>query len=307
MRKEVRIMYDVIIIGAGPAGMCAAIYAASRGLNTLVLEREAPGGVLGKVSVVTHYPGIVPGETGVSIAGRMRSQVEQAGVPIRMECVTGADLLGEVKTVHTKRGTYQSRAVILANGTTPRVLGVPGEREFTGRGVSYSATRDGDACRGREVLVVGGSDGALKETLYLSSLAKHVTLVHFEDHLGAIREFVDRAEQTPNIEILLHTRLSEVRGSGDGVTAALLTDVHTEQTVERPVGAVFLYVGATPNTEFLTDVALEDGYIVTDEAMRTDLPGVFAAGDIRKKVVRQASTAVSDGTLAALSAKAYLG
>lgn len=300
-------MYDVIIIGAGPAGMCAAIYAASRSLNTLVLEQEAPGGVLGKVSVVTHYPGIVAGETGASIAGRMREQVEQAGVPIRMERVNTAELRGEVKTVRTECGTYEARAVILANGTTPRVLGVPGEREFTGRGVSYSATRDGDACRGGEVLVVGGSDGALKETLYLSTLAKHVTLVHFEDRLGAIREFADRAERAPNIEILLHTRLSEIRGDGNRAAACVLIDGHTGETSQRPVDGVFLYAGATPNTEFLTDLTLEDGYIVTDEAMRTSLPGVFAAGDIRKKAVRQASTAVSDGTLAALSAKSYLG
>lgn len=301
-------MYDLIIIGAGPAGLCAAIYAASRSLSTLVLEQSEPGGVLGNVSVVTHYPGIIEGETGKTIAARMKAQVENAGVEISIEKVIGAKLEGDCKEIQTEKATYQAKAVILANGTTPRTLGIPGEKELCGIAVSYNAVKDGARFASKEIYVVGGSDGALKETLYLSGIGSHVTLVHFEDKLGAIREFTDKAEAKDNIDIRLHSRITALHGDQNGLHSLDITDEHTKETVTIPAegAGIFIYAGSLPNTEIYEGLTLENGFIVTDDEMKTNIPGVFAAGDIRKKTVRQASTAVSDGTLAAIAAKAYL-
>lgn len=300
-------MYDVIIIGAGVAGLSAAIYTASRSMKTLILESDKPGGVLGKVSVVTHYAGIVEDETGKTIVQRIVKQVESTGLSICTEKVINVDLQGEIKKVMTEAGTYESKTIILANGTTPRKLNIPGEERLYKKGVSYDAVEDAEKFRGKEIFVVGGSDGAVKESLYLSSIASKVTIIHFEDQLGAIREFTDRVEQNEKIILKLHSRIKEIKGE-EYVQSIVIQDEHTQALEEIQVegAGIFIYVGAEPNTQMYTDVAKENDFIITDEAMGTNIPGIFAAGDIRQKMVRQAATAVAEGAIAAISAKMYL-
>lgn len=296
-------MYDIIIIGAGPAGISAGIYAVSRGQRTLVLEKGQVGGIIGKVSTVTHYTALEAQETGTTFAARMKEQALVAGVEIVYANVTGVALAGETKTVTTDKGTYEARRVILANGSTPRKLGIPGESELAGKGMGMNAARDGAAYAGKNVYVVGGADGAVKEALYLAAFAKHLTIIHFEDQLGCIAEFRQKVAAAGNITLRLGSRLQAVYGQ-DQVERLDILNVHdgSVETVEDPGCGIFVYAGLVPNTSLYTELTLEDGYIPTNEKMETALPGVYAAGDIRVKQVRQVATAVSDGAIAAINA-----
>ena len=296
-------MYDIIIIGAGPAGISAGIYAVSRGKKTLVLERAQVGGIIGKVSTVTHYAAIQTHETGASFAARLKEQALSAGVEIAYETVTAVSLTGEAKTITTDKGSHQARRVILANGGTPRKLGIPGEAELAGKGMGLNAARDGAAYTGKNIYVVGGADGAVKEALFLASFAKQLTIIHFEDQLGCIAEFRQKVASTGNIALRLGTRLHAVYGSGQVERLELIRerDGHME-TVEDPGCGIFVYAGVDPNTQLYTELALQDGYIPTNERMETAIPGVYAAGDIRVKQVRQVATAVADGAIAAINA-----
>ena len=263
-------MYDVVIIGAGPAGISAGIYAASRGKKVLITEKNTVGGLIGKVSTVTHYAGIMTEETGSSFAKRLKIQAENTGIDIIYEEVTQVELQGSIKKVFTKDGAYDAKKIVLANGTTPRKLNIPGEAELTGKGMGMNAQRDGRKYTDKNIYVVGGADGAVKEALYLSKFAKQVTIIHFEDTLGCIEEFKNKAEQTPNIKIA---------DCGCGI---------------------FVYAGTTPNTELYSELELDNGFIPVDENMETNIAGVYAVGDIRVKQVRQVSTAVADGTVAGI-------
>lgn len=296
-------MYDILIIGAGPAGISAGIYAVSRGKKTLVLEQAQVGGIIGKVSTVTHYTALQAQETGATFAARMKAQAQAAGVEIAYETVTGVELTGDVKTVHTDKGTHQARRVILANGGTPRKLGIPGEIELAGKGMSLNAPRDGAAYAGKNIYVVGGADGAVKEALYLASFARQLTIIHFEDQLGCIPEFRNKIAAADNIKLCLGSRLHAVHGT-DQVERLEIISEHdgTVQTIEDPGCGIFVYAGVTPNTQLYTELDLQDGYIVTSDKMETSVPGVYAAGDIRAKQVRQVATAVSDGAIAAINA-----
>ncbi len=296
-------MYDVIIIGAGPAGISAGIYAASRGQKVLVLEKNQVGGLIGKVSTVTHYAGILPGETGVTFAERLKKQAETAGVEILRATVKQADLVGAKKKIFTENGVFEAEKIILANGTSPRKLGIPGEEELSGKGMGMNAARDGEHYCGRHVYVVGGADGAVKEALYLAKLASKVTIIHFEDSLGCIAEFREKVKQLPNISLRLHSRLHGVYGTCD-VQSLEISDEHTGaiETIEDPGCGIFVYAGTVPNTELYTQIHLEQGFIPVNEKMETEIPGVYAAGDIRVKQIRQVSTAVADGTIAAIQA-----
>ncbi len=296
-------MYDILIIGAGPAGISAGIYAVSRGKKTLILEQAQVGGIIGKVSTVTHYTALQAQETGATFAARMKEQAQAAGVEIAYETVTGVELTGDVKTVHTDKGTHQTRRVILANGGTPRKLGIPGEIELAGKGVSLNAPRDGAAYAGKNIYVVGGADGAVKEALYLASFARQLTIIHFEDQLGCIPEFRNKIAAADNIKLCLGSRLHAVHGT-DQVERLEIISEHdgTVQTIEDPGCGIFVYAGVTPNTQLYTELDLQDGYIVTNDKMETSVPGVYAAGDIRAKQVRQVATAVSDGAIAAINA-----
>lgn len=296
-------MYDVVIIGAGPAGISAGIYAASRGKKTLILEKKEIGGLIGKVSTVTHYAGIITGETGVSFAERLKEQAKQAGVEVRQEEVISVELSAQEKKIHTEQGMYDAKKVILANGTSPRKLGITGEEELSGRGMGMNAAKDASAYCGKHVYVVGGADGAVKEALYLAGFAEKVTILHFEETLGCIAEFGEKAEHTSNVEVRLHSRLHAVYGV-EKVESLEILDERTGaiETVADPGCGIFVYAGTVPNTELYTQIQLENGFIPVDENMQTEIPGVYAVGDIRVKQVRQVSTAVADGTIAAIHA-----
>ena len=296
-------MYDVVIIGAGPAGISAGIYAASRGKKTLILEKKEIGGLIGKVSTVTHYAGIITGETGVSFAERLKEQAKQAGVEVRQEEGISVELSAQEKKIHTEQGMYDAKKVILANGTSPRKLGITGEEELSGRGMGMNAAKDASAYCGKHVYVVGGADGAVKEALYLAGFAEKVTILHFEETLGCIAEFREKAEHTSNVEVRLHSRLHAVYGV-EKVESLEILDERTGaiETVADPGCGIFVYAGTVPNTELYTQIQLENGFIPVDENMQTEIPGVYAVGDIRVKQVRQVSTAVADGTIAAIHA-----
>lgn len=299
-------MYDICIIGAGPAGISSAVYAASRGLDTVVLEEKEVGGRLGGVSTVTHYSGIIEGETGASFAERLKKQAESYGIEIRNEKVVSAELAGDVKKITTDSGSYEAKAVIIAAGTTPKKLGIPGEAELEGHGVGMNAAKAAKEYEGRDIFVVGGADGAVKEALFLAGYAKKLTIIHFEDQLGAIPEFTEKVTRAGNIELRLHTRLAELQGDGR-VEILKLRDEHTKETETICCDGcgVFIYAGSTPNTGLYPELDQSDGYLVTDGRQMTSIPGVYAAGDICAKQVRQAATAVADGAVAAINAAAW--
>lgn len=301
--KEEQIMYDVVIIGAGPAGISAGIYAVSRGKKTLVIEKNQVGGLIGKVSTVTHYAGIIEGETGATFADRLKRQAEDAGVRVVQETVEKVELSGDTKKIYTNQGTYSAKKVILANGTSPRKLEIAGEEELAGRGMGMNAARDGQSYQGKHVYVVGGADGAVKEALYLAKLAEKVTIIHFEEQLGCIAEFKEKVEKSSNIEVRLHSRLHGVYGV-ERVESLEILDEKTGaiETIEDSGCGIFLYAGAVPNTELYRELHLENGFIPVDANMETEMKGVYAVGDIRVKSVRQVSTAVADGTIAAIHA-----
>lgn len=296
-------MYDIIIIGAGPAGVSAGIYAVSRGKKTLILEKNAVGGLIGKVSTVTHYAGIIENESGATFAERLNRQAQNAGVDILLENVTGVELNGKVKKVYTDKNSYSAEKIILANGTSPRKLGIPGEKELFGKGYGMNAAKDGASYEGKNIYVVGGADGAVKEALYLAKFAKTLTLIHFENELLCIAEFKEKLKKTPNIKLKLGSRLHAVYGV-DKVESLEISNEKTGaiETIEDSGCGIFVYAGTVPNTELYSDLQLKGGFIPVNENMETEIKGVYAVGDIRYKKVRQVSTAVADGTVAAIHA-----
>ena len=300
-------MYDVCIIGAGPAGISSAVYAVSRGLKTVVLEQSKIGGLIGKVSTVTHYVGVDKSETGESFSKRLKEQADEAGVEIVNEKVIEVDFNGDIKIVRTDKNSYEAKTVIIAAGTTPRNLGIPGEKEFAGRGTMLNAAKDGKRYEGKEIFVVGGADGAIKEALYLAQFAKKLTIIHFEDTLGAIPQFTEKVREADNIELELHKRLTEIRGN-DKADELVLTDVHdgSEKVIRAEGCGIFIYAGSLPETEMYRGIETENGYIITNDKQKTNIYGVYAAGDICKKQVRQVATAVSEGAVAAINAAAYV-
>lgn len=295
-------MYDIIIIGAGPAGISAAVYGKSRGKRVLVLEKRQVGGLIGTVSTVTHYTAVAQGESGNTFAERMKEQALKAGVEIRYETVTETKLTGEIKKVVTNKESYESKTLILANGGSGRMLDIPGESL---KGVRLNALKDGMDYKGKNVYVIGGADGAVKEALYLADIAAKVMIVCVEEELACIQEFRDKVVTHDNIEIMPHSSLTAIYGS-EAVEALEFTDNKTgkKQVVKDSECGVFVYAGIVPNTQIYTELKLDGGYIPVDESMQTEIPGVFAAGDIRVKKVRQVATAVADGAIAGIQAAA---
>lgn len=300
--KEATEMYDIIIIGAGPAGISAAVYGKSRGKRVLVLEKRQVGGLIGTVSTVTHYTAVAQGESGNTFAERMKEQALKAGVEIRYETVTETKLTGEIKKVVTNKESYESKTLILANGGSGRMLDIPGESL---KGVRLNALKDGMDYKGKNVYVIGGADGAVKEALYLADIAAKVMIVCVEEELACIQEFRDKVVTHDNIEIMPHSSLTAIYGS-EAVEALEFTDNKTgkKQVVKDSECGVFVYAGIVPNTQIYTELKLDGGYIPVDESMQTEIPGVFAAGDIRVKKVRQVATAVADGAIAGIQAAA---
>lgn len=307
-------MYDVIIIGGGPAGLAAGLYASRAKLNTIIVEREKAGGQIVITDEVENYPGSVENASGPSLIKRMRDQVDNFGAEFVLDRVEKLELDGKVKKVIGKDNTYEGKTVIVATGATPRKIGCPGEAEFTGRGVSYCATCDANFFQDMEVYVVGGGDSAFEEAMYLSKFARKVTIIYrksFEEARAA-ESIKEKAKKNPKIEYIWNAEVVEVKGDGI-LTSIIIEDTNTKERREIEADendgtfGLFVFVGYQPKSDLVTDILnLDKGYIVTDENMHTNIPGVFAAGDIRKKELRQVVTATADGAIAATQAEKYI-
>lgn len=299
-------MYDILIIGGGPAGLTAAIYAARAGKRAAILEREAAGGQIVSAPLVENYPG-APSVSGAELAGRMRAQAEALGAELLYTEAAGLEKTQTGFRVLCTDGTREARTVILATGASHRRLGLPGEELLTGCGVSYCALCDGAFYEGADVAVVGGGETALQDALFLASTCRSVTLIHRRDSFRAGAQLVSRAERQENIRILRGCTVEKLLWSDEALQGLLLTNLKTGQTERLDVEGLFVAVGQVPQSAPFADaVAEENGYYLAGEDTKTSLPGVFAAGDGRRKQVRQLTTAVSDGTAAAIAACRYL-
>ena len=302
---------DVAIIGAGPAGLTAALYAARAGLTCALFERMVAGGQLGQTEHVENYPGFAEGVNGFELAFAMKQQAERFGARFVGEEVTGVDFSKPMKVLATAFGSYQAKTVIVATGARARKLGVPMEDKLTGRGVSYCATCDGNFFRGKTVAVVGGGNTAVADAVYLSRICEKVLLIHRRDTLRATKVYHDRLRELPNVEFYWN---SQVRGlvAEDGKLAGLRIEQADDDGVSRMLtvsaAGLFVAVGTQPNSEFLRGSLDMDekGYVVAGETGATSVPGVFVAGDVREKSLRQVVTATSDGAVCAEQASDYL-
>ncbi len=302
-------VYDVVIVGAGPAGLTAGIYCSRGRLTTAILERNMAGGQIALTELVENYPGFPEGISGFDLATRMKDQAAQFGAEVR-EIETVSALRAEPDggyAVVTDRGEIRARAVILAPGVEGRRSGIPGEAEFIGRGVSWCATCDGALYRGRTVAVIGGGDAAVEEGLFLTKFAEKVYLVHRRNELRAAPIAQERAFANPKFEFVWDSIPKRIDG-GDVVEALEIENVKTAEPRTLPVNGVFMYIGQIPNTTWLKNTVTIDeyGYIVTDELLRTKLTGVFACGDARANPLKQIAMAVGEGALAAVQAERYL-
>jgi len=301
--------YDVIIVGAGPAGLCAAMYAGRGMLKTLVIERGMPGGELLNTDLIEDYIGF-ESIKGPELAQLMADHAKKFGAEFVMDTVDSivkrADGSFEITTQLERH--YRAPAVIITAGGTPRKLGVPGEKEFAGRGVSYCAVCDGAFFKGEVLAVVGGGDAAVEEADYLTRYASKVHIIHRRDELRASPIIQKRALANPKIEVIWNTVVEEVQGDAKGVNRLLLKDSGTGEQSTLSVGGVFVFIGFTPNSGLIKGHFDHDssGYIITDSHMMTSIPGLFAAGDLRVQLVRQITTAVGDATTAAMAVEKYL-
>ena len=299
---------DVLIVGAGPAGLAAAIYAGRSQLDTLVLDQMMPGGQLLITEEIENYPGFYEGITGFELSEKFRQHAEKFGAKIESgKPVESVDLDGEIFVVKAGGEEFRGKTLIWAAGSTPRKLNVPGEAEFVGRGVSYCAVCDGAFFKDRTVAVVGGGDSALEEALYLTKFAKKVYLIHRRDKFRAVKIIQDRVKRNEKIEPVLNKVVVSINGK-DFVESVTLKDTVTGEESVLPVDGVFIFIGNEPNVvpvAHLVDTT-EQGFIITDEEMKTKTPGLFAAGDVRHKPLKQVVTAASDGAVAAMSATKYL-
>ena len=299
--------YDVIVIGGGPAGYTAAMYTARAGLSTAVLEKLYAGGQMTQTSQIDNYPGFDQGIDGYSLGMKMMAGAERFGVKTVNAQVLSAQLEGPVKHLQTSTGEFAARAVIIATGADHRALGIDGEQELVGRGVAYCAACDGMLYRGKTVAVVGGGNSAAADAMLLSRVAKKVYFIHRRDSLRATKIYHEPLKKAENVEFCWNSTISQLI-SDSKLTGVELTDVHTGQTRQLELDGLFISIGRAPTTEiFRGQLALDEGgYIVADETTKTSLPGVFAAGDVRAKAVRQIVTAAGDGAVAAHFAEEYL-
>lgn len=303
-------MYDIIIIGGGPAGLTAALYAGRSMLKTLVIEKEIAGGQISGTAYVENYPGSIENPTGMALSERMEEQAKEYA-EIVYENVVDVCLEGDIKKVKTDENEYEAKSIIISTGSKHRHLGVTGEEEFANMGVSYCATCDGPFYKDLDIFVVGGGDSALEEANFLTRYGKSVTIIHRRDEFRASGVVVEEAKKNPKIKFEFDSVVKEIRGSNE-VEELVIENVKTKEEKilksddNSPIG-VFIFVGNIAQTEmFEGKVDMENGYIITDEDMKTTIPGVFAVGDTRKKSVRQAVTAASDGCIAAVKAYKYL-
>ncbi len=300
---------QVIIIGSGPAGLTAALYAARANLSPLVIEGVEAGGQLMLTTMVENWPGFRDGIMGPDLMAELRAQALRFGAEIVQGDVSAVDVSSRPFTLTVSGKTYTAQALILATGASAKWLDLGVDKQLSGRGVSTCATCDGFFFKGRRVAVVGGGDTALEEAIYLAKLASHVTVIHRRDTLRASKVMQDKAMSTPNITFVWNTEVTDIKDLAKGeVTALVLKNNQTGATSELPVDGVFIAIGHTPNTGlFKGQIELEDnGYIKTHDGSRTSVPGVFAAGDVQDHVYRQAVTAAGSGCMAAIDAERYL-
>lgn len=306
-------LYDVIIIGSGPAGLAAGLYAARAKLKTLILEKSKTGGQIVTTDEVANYPGAIKEATGPSLIARMVEQAEEYGAVRKKEGVVDIDFSGKIKKIKGEKEEYSAKAVIIATGATPKKIGCPGETRLTGKGVSYCATCDADFFTDLEVFVIGGGDSAVEEAMYLTKFARKVTIVHRRNELRAAKSIQEKAFKNPKLNFMWDSIVSEIKGD-DLVESAVFENVKTgEKTVcnadeEDGTMGIFSFVGYQPLSEiFMGKVEMDGaGYIITDPDMKTNVEGVFAAGDIRVKSLRQVVTATADGAIAAVQAEKYI-
>lgn len=292
-------MHDLIIIGGGPAGLTASIYAKRFGLNTLLIEKLGTGGQVPLTDLVENFPGFPEGISGIELATKITEQAKRFNTEIINEEVLEVDF-GEPKKVKTSTGIYESKGIIIATGANPKKLNIPGEKEFTGRGVSYCAVCDAYFYKNKDVVVVGGGDSALTEALYLTTFVNKLYLVHRRDKFRAAQYLQDKVFKNNKIEIIFNSELKEIKGE-KRVEKVIVLNKEKNENIELNVNGVFIYVGLNPNSEMFKDkINLdENGFIITDEDMRTNIKFVYAAGDVRRKSLRQIITACSDGAIAA--------
>ena len=300
-------IYDTVVIGGGPAGYTAALYAARAGLDTVVLEKLAAGGQMALTGDIENYPGFDEGIDGFTLGMRMQAGAERFGAKTAYAEVLSVNLTGEIKTLETSDGSFRARTVIIATGADPRALGINGESELVGRGVHYCAHCDGRFYKDKTVMVVGGGNSAVSDALYLSRIAKKVIVVHRSDTFRAARINREALMKVENVELCLNSTVSDFLVDGK-VVGAVLTDTKTGKRTEVRCDGIFISIGRIPATElFRGQLQTDDsGYLVADESTKTAVAGVFAVGDVRTKILRQVITAAADGAVAAHCAEEYL-
>lgn len=306
MAQKVR----VVVIGSGPAGLTAALYTARAQLSTVVITGQQVGGQIATTHDVENYPGFPEGVQGPDLADRMRQQAERFGAVMDYDLVTSVDFSrGTPFLVRTQNTEYLADSVVVTIGARPRTLNVPGEKEFTGRGVSYCATCDGFFFRGKNIIVVGGGDSALQEAIFLTKFAETVTIVHRRDTLRASVALQTRAFEHPKIKFIYDTVVDSVNGEGTAVKSVTLRNVKTGEVSDKPIDGVFVFIGYDPNSAVFNGQLTTDdkGYVVVDDHMRTNIEGVFAGGEIHDDIFRQAITAAGQGCAAALMSINWLG
>ena len=300
-------VYDIVIIGGGPAALSAAVYAGRAVLRTVIFEKKVTGGQILTSTLVDNYPGFPDGISGAELTELMESHAKKFGAEIKYEEVTGLKVESDTKIVTTDSGTYNSPIVILASGADPRKLGVPGEDEFVGRGVSYCGTCDGPFYKDKDVVVAGGGDSAITEGLFITKFAKAVHIVHRRAELTAAKIFQDEARANPRIRFVWNSAIEKISGS-DKVEGVTIKNLLTNERKDLSCQGVFVFVGNVPNTGFLGDLLCVDQgcHIETDENMETAIKGIYAVGDIRKNSYRQLVTAAGEGAIAAIAAEREL-
>lgn len=300
-------MYDTLIIGSGPAGMTAGLYAARSNLKVGIIEQGAPGGQMNNTSEIENYPGY-DHISGPELSMNMHAPLEKFGVENIYGIVKSIEDAGDVKRVITEDGSYEAKTIILATGAKYRTLDVPGEEEYTSRGVSYCAVCDGAFFRNRDLLVVGGGDSAVEEAVYLTQFAKSVTIIHRRDELRAQKILQDRAFANDKINFIWDSVVKEIKGTDIKVSGVTVENVKTGELSEHEFGGIFIYVGVNPVTSMVADLGITDetGWVITDERMMTPKAGIFAIGDVRQKELRQIATAVGDGAIAGQGVYQYI-
>lgn len=305
-------IYDIVVIGAGPAGLACGLYAGRAKLDVLLLEKKAVGGQIVITDEIENYPGAPDNSTGPSLIARMKEQAEGFGAVIEKDDIMSFDFSDKIKVLKGTKGEYKTKAVVVANGGTPKLIGCPGEKKLTGKGVSYCATCDANFFEDLEVFVIGGGDTAVEEAMYLTKFARKVTIVHRRNELRAAKSICEKAFANEKMNFLWDTVVEEIKG--DGIVESIVfknikTDEVTEYVADEEDGTfgVFPFIGFDPVSKIYEDVLdMEYGYIKTDDNMNTNVEGVFAAGDVRVKSLRQVVTACADGAIACVSAEKYI-